>query len=153
MWWLYFDVGAERGAKLIEHHDDPGRVARSAYTYLHMPIVLGIVGTAVADEMLLAHPDGQASAGLVFYVCTGLAIYLTGLGFFKRFANTYRNFPMSHIVGLALLVPMALWGFYGHASALGFGCASVVLLLVVVVWEWGSFHGGWRARFERLRAG
>ncbi len=43
MWWVYFDVGARRGAELIAHHAEPGRVARNAYTYLHMPIVAGII--------------------------------------------------------------------------------------------------------------
>ena len=30
MWWIYFDLGAKRGAELIEHHREPGRVARNA---------------------------------------------------------------------------------------------------------------------------
>ncbi len=67
MWWIYFDVGAKRGAELIAHHAEPGRVARNAYTYLHMPIVAAIVAGAVSDELLLAHPEGhagQAAGGL-----------------------------------------------------------------------------------------
>jgi low temperature requirement protein LtrA len=39
MWWIYFHKGADAGAHNIVHVKDPGRVARLAYTYLHLPIV------------------------------------------------------------------------------------------------------------------
>ena len=151
MWWLYFDVGARRGAELIEHHDEPGRVARNAYTYLHMPIVVGMVLGAVSDELLLAHPDGHAEQPLIAFLCGGPAVYLLGVGFFKRFANTFRNFPLSHIVGLGLLAVLALWAWLVHVPALRLGALIVAVLTVVAVWEWGSFHGGWRERLDRWR--
>ena len=42
MWWLYFDNGAGGHDTHIES-SDPGRLARLAYTYLHLPIVAGII--------------------------------------------------------------------------------------------------------------
>ena len=62
MWWLYFHIGQQRGAAVIEHSDDPGRVARIAFTYAHIPIVAGIVVSAVAAELMIAHPSGHATA-------------------------------------------------------------------------------------------
>jgi low temperature requirement protein LtrA len=50
MWWIYFDTGAERAHHRIVHAGDPGRTARSAYSYVHVVIVAGIVVCAVADE-------------------------------------------------------------------------------------------------------
>ena len=41
MWWIYFNIGAERGSHQIAHAEDPGRVARAVYTYFHIPIVAG----------------------------------------------------------------------------------------------------------------
>ncbi len=41
MWWIYFNIGAERGSHQIAHSADPGRVARAVYTYFHIPIVAG----------------------------------------------------------------------------------------------------------------
>jgi low temperature requirement protein LtrA len=153
MWWIYFDVGAKRGAQLIEHHHEPGRVARNAYTYLHMPIVVGMIGAAVADEMLLAHPVGPAERPLIAFLCGGVAVYLLGVGFFKRFANTFRTFPLSHMAGLALLAALGLWAWLVHPPALAFGALAVGVLIVVAVWEWGSFHGGWQERWDRWRGG
>jgi len=49
MWWIYFHKGAEAGSEQISNSSEPGRMARLAYNYLHMPIVAGIILTAVAD--------------------------------------------------------------------------------------------------------
>ena len=151
MWWIYFDVGARRGAELIEHHDEPGRVARNAYTYLHMPIVVGMIGVAVADELLLAHPAGHAEHPLVAFLTGGLAVYLLGVGFFKRFASPLGKFPLSHLAGLGLLAALGVWAWLVHVQALSFGAVAVAVLIVIALWEWGSFHGGWQERFDRWR--
>src|SRR3569833_2812853 len=54
MWWVFFFIGAEAGSEYFSHAEDPGRLARLAYTYLHLPIVAGIVVSAVGDEVVLA---------------------------------------------------------------------------------------------------
>ena len=56
MWVVYFNIGAERSSQVIAASDDPGRLARSGYTYLHILIVAGIIVTAVGDELVLHHP-------------------------------------------------------------------------------------------------
>ena len=43
MWWVYFHKGAEAGSEQISKSAESGRLARLAYTYLHMPIVAGII--------------------------------------------------------------------------------------------------------------
>ncbi|MEK3723326.1 low temperature requirement protein A [Paenibacillus sp. FSL H8-0034] len=53
MWWIYFDSSAHSGHHKITHSNDPGRLARLAYTYLHLPIAAGIIVTAVGDELVL----------------------------------------------------------------------------------------------------
>lgn len=151
MWWIYFDVGAKRGAELIAHHAEPGRVARNAYTYLHMPIVAGIVGTAVADELLLAHPQGHAGPALAAFQCGGLIVFLLGLGFFKRVAHPRGRFPLSHLVALCLLAPLALAAWLVAIPALVLGALTVAVMIVAAIWEWGSFHGGWQERIARWR--
>jgi len=152
MWWVYFDVGARRGAELIAHHAEPGRVARNAYTYLHMPIVAGIIVCAVADELLLAHPEGHAAPLLIAFQCGGLMLFLLGVGFFKRTASPHGKFPLSHLAGLYLLAPLGLWAWLVHSSALLFGALTVVVIVIVAIWEWVSFHGGWRERWLRWRS-
>ena len=69
MWWIYFHRGAEAGSELISNSSEPGRLARLAYTYLHLPIVAGIILSAVADDVVSASsrtfrsPDGAERGG------------------------------------------------------------------------------------------
>ena len=39
--------------------DDAGRLARDAFTYIHIPIVAGIIVAAVGDELVIAHPGEE----------------------------------------------------------------------------------------------
>jgi low temperature requirement protein LtrA len=51
-----------RGGRLekLSARPDRGWLARLAYTYLHLPIVGGIILAAVADELVLKHPHGHS---------------------------------------------------------------------------------------------
>jgi low temperature requirement protein LtrA len=44
LWWIYFDRAADDSVRQIEESDDPGRLARSAFHWVH-PLILG--GTAL----------------------------------------------------------------------------------------------------------
>lgn len=148
MWWLYFDLGAQRGARMISGHAQAGRLARNAYTYLHMPIVLGIVIAAVGDALLLEQADETASLGLVLVQTGGTGLFLIGVGLFKRYANTFGNFPISHMFALALLPVLGLSGWLGQWSAALLSALLVAILAVTCVWEWVSYHGGWMERMD-----
>ena len=123
--------------------DDPGRLARSGYTYLHLPIVAGIIVAAVADELVLHHPgghDGHTDIATACVILGGPALYLAGNALFKRLSAPY--LPLSHLVGmglLALLVPAVI-----VLSPLVLSAATTAILMLVAVWEWLSFRN--RAR-------
>jgi len=131
MWWIYFNIGAERATQHILASADPGRVARLAYTYLHLPIVAGIIIAAVADELMLAHPMGHMSAKTAAALLGGPALYLIGNTLFKR--TVWGRLPLSHLVGLALL---ALLAPAAHlVSPLALGGAATAVLVIVAIWE------------------
>jgi low temperature requirement protein LtrA len=138
MWWIYFNIGAERGSRQIAGSDDPGRVARAVYTYFHIPIIAGIVVSAVADEITIAHPDGHMSPAYAACLLGGPALYLLGNVFFKRASAQY--YPLSHLAGLGLLVLLAPVAMYFTPLALG--AATTTVLIVVAVWETVSFARG-----------
>ena len=56
VWWVYFHVGHLRGSQQIENSDDPGKIARQSFTYFHIPIVAGIVLSAVGAKRALSIP-------------------------------------------------------------------------------------------------
>jgi low temperature requirement protein LtrA len=131
MWWIYFHIGAERGSRLIAHSDDPGRIARIAYTYLHILLVAGIILVAVGDELVIAHPLGHTDTRTAIAVAAGPACYLLGNLLFKR--ATAGWYPLSHLVGLGLV---AILGFCsGLLPPLGFSLAATAILVLVAIWE------------------
>ena len=56
LWWLYFSYVSTRVQRRLELAANSTRIARDAYTYLHVAIVGGIVLSAVGDELVIAHP-------------------------------------------------------------------------------------------------
>jgi low temperature requirement protein LtrA len=62
---------------------DPGRLARDAYTYLHVPIVAGIIAVSVGDDLLIAGPsDGAHGVGLAVAL-GGPVLFLVGESLFR----------------------------------------------------------------------
>jgi len=141
MWWLYFDKGEHAGVHHITNAADPGRHARVAYTYLHLPIVAGIIVSAVGDELVLAHPDHATNAGIAAML-GGPALYLLGVGGFKWVSHDRPLPPLSHLVGLALLAALAVPAFAHLLSALAIATLACTVLVLVAVWE----HVSLRAR-------
>jgi low temperature requirement protein LtrA len=134
MWWIYFDTGVKRAAERIEHARDPGREARSAWTYAHAVIVAGIIFCAVADEIVIAHPEHAQGLGLVF-VIGGPLVYVLGNTLFKWITNDRRNPPLSHLVGLALLGLLAWPASLHELTPLELAMFANVVLLIVALWE------------------
>jgi low temperature requirement protein LtrA len=136
MWAVYFNIGAGRSSRLIAGSDDPGRIARNGYTYIHILIVAGIIVAAVGDELVLHHPLGHTEWKSALVIIGGPALYLIGNLCFKRLSAPY--FPLSHLVGLGLL---ALTAFaVPSLSPLALSATTVFILIVVAVWEWWSFR-------------
>jgi low temperature requirement protein LtrA len=134
LWWIYFDTGSERAQHRIRRSADPGRQGRLAYTYLHVLIVAGIIVCAVADEVVLMHPEHATAAGLAA-ILAGPACYLCGAALFKWVTNDRKGPPLSHFAGLALLALLMWIAFAHHPSALALGAATTAILAVVAGWE------------------
>jgi low temperature requirement protein LtrA len=131
MWWIYFHKGAEAGSEQISRSSEPGRLARLAYTYLHMPIVAGIIVTAVADELVLKHPTGHTDLKTVLSAIGGPLLFLFGTILFK---HSFRGFlQLSHGVGIIALCVLA-W-FASGLSPLMLSIITSAIMIVVAVWE------------------
>ena len=131
MWWVYFHKGAEAGAEWISKSTESGRLARLAYTYLHMPIIAGIILTAVSDELVLKHPTGHSDVRIIVSTIGGPLVFLVGTILFK---HSIRGFlQLSHGIGIILL--LALWWFAADLSPLWLSVATSAIMIVVAVWE------------------
>lgn len=81
LWWVYFSQFAARVARLIARSaaDEVGQLGRDVYTYLHLPIVAGIVLTAVGIEIVIGHPGDRLYAAGAVVTLGGPAVYLLGM--------------------------------------------------------------------------
>lgn len=131
MWWVYFDTGAKRGEEALEDEAKPGRLAQLAYAYIHMPIVAGIVISAVGDEMVLVHPLGETDWTTAATIIGAPTLFLGGNLLFK--AAVTGKPPLSHWVGLGLLALMV--PSVQFLPPLGLTAAATGVLIIVAALE------------------
>jgi len=131
MWWLYFDTSAEVGTRTISRSADPGRIARLVYTYIHLPLVAGVILSAVGDELVLGHPLGHADAVTVTTVLGGSAIFLVGNALFRW--AILRRLPWPHLVGIAALGVLTLTAF--RMPPLAVMTTGATVLLAIAAWD------------------
>src|SRR3954453_3570248 len=131
MWWIYFHKGAEAGSEQISKSSEPGRLARLAYTYLHMPIIAGIIVSAVADELVLKHPSGHSDLKTVISAIGGPLLFLLGTILFKHSIRGWLQ--LSHIGGIVTLGALA-W-FAAELSPLMLSVLTTAIMIIVAGWE------------------
>lgn len=132
LWWIYFNIGARRASHHIAESGEPGRLARNAYTYLHLPIIAGIIVSAASDEIVIEHPHAALKLAEAIAIIGGAALYLLGNGLFKR-ATAAMRFPLSHFGGLAALA--AALASNGWHSPLSLAMTATAILICVAAWE------------------
>jgi low temperature requirement protein LtrA len=111
IWWIYFDVVALVTARrLVQAPEgrDRNALARDSYSYLHYPMVAGIVLVALGLEEALHHVDEDLDAVRSFALLGGIAIYLLAHVVLRlRNAHTLSRTRFGLAVVLLLLVPAA----------------------------------------------
>jgi low temperature requirement protein LtrA len=109
-WLAYFDFFTTRGLQLLTDRTGVQRVAlaRDAYTYLHLPMVTGIVLFAFALKTTLAHVGDELDTIPALALCGGPALYLLAyVGVRVRVTRTLRGGRLVAAVACAALWPLA----------------------------------------------
>jgi low temperature requirement protein LtrA len=145
-WLAYFDFFPIRAQQLLTDRSGSERIAlaRDVYTYLHLPMVAGIVLFAFAMKATLAHVGDELDTITGLALCGGPALYLFAyVGLRLRVSRTFGRGRLLAGVACALLFPVAL-----------VVPALVALTLVAVVWV--ALHAyeiiWWREARARTRA-
>ena len=111
LWWVYFDVlaiVAERALHAAEEGREQNELARDAYSYLHFPMVAGIVLVALGLKKSLAHVHEPLTAVGATALLGGVALYFLGLAAFG--VRSTRRVSWDSVVFAAVmlaLVPVA----------------------------------------------
>jgi low temperature requirement protein LtrA len=129
LWWIYFDRHAADSAKHIDSSDDPGRVARDAFHWVHPVIIGGIIVTAAADEFLLHDPGQNAVGPIQWLVLGGTALFLAGHALFKAVVWRVASWPRI----VAVLVLLALVPVGPHVTVLALGALTLAIVVAVAI--------------------
>jgi low temperature requirement protein LtrA len=148
MWWLYFDmvalVSARRLARAPEGRER-NELARDSYSYLHFPMVAGIVLFALGMKKALANPEDALELEPAVALLGGIALYLLALVAFRyRHVHSINRERLALALLLCALIPAAL-----ELPAL------VILALVsVLIWTMIAYETrGYGEGRDRVRHG
>jgi len=141
LWWAYFDVVAPVAERVLESSTGTRRVrlARDSYTYLHFPMIAGIIYLAlgvkkvaeyVSDTGHHALSDPLTGTGL-WALYGGVAAYLLGhLGFRLRNVGSV-NRPRAVVAVFLLLAPLGVQ----HLPALAALAVLAAVLVAMLAYE------------------
>jgi low temperature requirement protein LtrA len=136
LWWTYFDWEAQLTADVLTEAIDARRahLARDLFSYLHAPLILGVVFIAVGLKSVSGHPTDPLEGLYQFSLTGGAALFLFSLGAVRgRRGHRQR---IDHVVGG--LVCLGLIPIAGSIPALATLGALVVVLLGVALTDRGQ---------------
>lgn len=131
MWWLYFSASHDAASEVIAGADDPGKLARQAYTYCPILIVAGIIVTAVGDELTLMHPTGPVGPEAAVVLIGGPLLFMTG-GLLAKLA-VFETWAWPRVVGVVALA--SLWFVVPLTIPLGLAAMTTAVMVAVAAWE------------------
>jgi low temperature requirement protein LtrA len=145
MWWAYFDIVALAAARRFERAGpvEQARIARDSYTYLHAPMVAGIILFALGAKKTLDHYGDPLGAVPALGLCGGVALYLLAhVAFRLRNVHSLNRARLAVAVILCAMVPVAT-----AVPALLALAITAALMVALLAYEVTRYHD---AR-ERLR--
>ena len=146
LWWAYFDVVAIVAERRLTEAP-PGEqapLARDSYSYIHFPMIAGIVLLAVGLKKTELAVDEPLKTVPAVALCGGVALYLLA-----HIAFRYRNVgTLNRQRGLAAVAALALIPLALEVDAVWAVAAVTALLIALIAYEAIRF----REARERVRA-
>jgi low temperature requirement protein LtrA len=137
LWWAYFDVVA----LVSERHFREARgerlllLARDSYSYLHLPMIAGIVLVALGVKKAIGHVDEPLDTVPAVALLGGVAIYYAGhLGFRLRNVRTVNKPRLVALVVCLALIPLATEVDALVSLALAAAVTSAVIAFEAIRW-------------------
>jgi low temperature requirement protein LtrA len=146
LWWTYFDVVAWlTQRRLTEARGlERNKMGRDVYSYLHLPMIAGIVLLALGIKKVLGHTGAPLDIVPAVALCGGVALYLLA-----HVAIRLRN--IHSIAGRRLLAAAILLALIPAATEIDALVSVIVVALVVIGLVAWDTHVYGESR-ERVRA-
>ena len=131
LWWLYFDVvalvAARRLSKATEGRER-NEIARDSFSYLHFPMVAGIVLLALGLKKTLGHVEDPLKVVPAVALLGGTAIYLLAHVAFRM--RNVRRFSTQRLLSAVLLLAL-LPAAFELPSLATLGLLTAVLAVLI----------------------
>ena len=111
LWWAYFDVVAVVAERRFRQMppDLRVRIARDSYSYLHLPMIAGIVLVALGAKKTVGHVDKPLDTVPAVALLGGIALYYAAhVAFRLRSVGTLNRQRLAAVVIALALIPLAL---------------------------------------------
>lgn len=110
MWWAYFDVPQRRWEHKFASLEGNarGRFARDVYTYIHAPIVAGVILSAAALEEITKHPDESLPLEFRLMFLAGMFLFFGGIE--GGALRVSRVFPPERFAVIVLFAGLVAFG-------------------------------------------
>ncbi|NTJ44438.1 hypothetical protein G6L28_17725 [Agrobacterium larrymoorei] len=131
MWWIYFHHGQEKVSEKVEDSAEPERIVQSLFNYGHLPIVAGVILTAVGEDFSLSHSQDYSTLREAAAIVGGPILFLAGNIWVKVAASYVR--PVSHIAGIVVLTVLLL---FPAMPLYVLQITSAATLFLVALWEY-----------------
>ena len=133
LWWAYFDVVALVAERKLHEREGVARnaMARDSYSFLHLPMIAGIVLLALGVKKTLAHVDDPLKIEMAAALMGGVALYLLAhVAFRLRNTRTLSRQRVVAAVALLALVPLG-----SEVDALVALFATTLVLVALIAYE------------------
>jgi low temperature requirement protein LtrA len=133
LWWTYFDRDDERAREVMESASSDARshLALLGYWYTHLAMIAGVVLIATGVKEVIAN-DKESMTRAVWFLASGLAIYLAGDVWFRR-AMGIRPVVI-RAVGAVVALLIGIIGPLGSGAA-SLGAVTALAIVIVVIEE------------------
>jgi low temperature requirement protein LtrA len=111
LWWLYFDVVAIVAERKLRELTGNAQLAmaRDSYSYLHLPMVAGIILFAVGVKKTLGDVGEPLKLVPAVALCGGIALYLLALILFRlRNVRSLNRQRLVVMAALLALIPLGI---------------------------------------------
>ena len=110
LWWSYFHAESGHTERALHEADgvEQSRLARDVYSYLHIPLVLGVALMAVGIKQTLAARDDPLDTIVAVALGSGVAMYYAALAAIRvRRGARPQMTQLALVVIVGLVVPAA----------------------------------------------
>jgi low temperature requirement protein LtrA len=126
IWWLYFDYIGKRPFKF-------GKLWRFGWSYLHLPMLMGIVGLGVGIMNIEANIDTDLQRNQQLLIAGSLGITLLFIGLLEMTLRPDEQSPVNRVVSPLLKIISGIVSFLTGITGIFNNAVNLLIIMLVLI--------------------